>query len=150
MVAQRATVGLAVLQLACSDFSVDDRDTVPVRSVAVEETFLQAPEQQLDMLWLIDNTPSMGTEHAQTFTFAKDVIETLAATGTSWHLGVITPDGGGILEGEPWVMTPTNYAEEALAETLDVGITGTIPQHGLASIVAAISPPTSQDENLGF
>ena len=150
MVAQRATVGLTVLQLACSDFSVDDIDVVPVRSVAVEETFLQTPGQQLDLLWLIDNTPSMGTEHAQMFNIVQDVIESLSAIETSWHLGVITPDGNGILEGEPWVMTTTNYAEEALVETLDVGTSGAVPQQGLASIVAALSPPISQDENRGF
>ena len=133
MVAQRATVGLTVLQLACSDFSVDDTDVVPVRSVAVEETFLQTPGQQLDLLWLIDNTPSMGTEHAQMFNIVQDVIGSLSAIDTSWHLGVITPDGNGILEGEPWVMTTTNYAEAALVETLDVGTSGAVPQQGLAS-----------------
>ena len=65
MAATRATVGLGLLSLACSDFSIDDRDEVSVRSVPVEETFLQVPNPQLDLLWLVDNTPSMQTEHVE-------------------------------------------------------------------------------------
>lgn len=150
MVAQRATVALALLQVGCSDFSVDDADSTGPYSVAVEETFLQAPRQQVDVLWLIDNTPSMGTEHAQTFRVVQTVIQTLEDRDTSWHLGVITPDGQGVLEGEPWVLTSATYTADALAGTLDVGTEGAVPQHGLASIVAALSDPRLQEENRGF
>ena len=150
MVATRATIALSMLHAACSDFSIDDSDDQGARSVAVEETFLQAPKQQIDLLWLLDNTPSMALEHRLTPIIVQRVMAELEANDSSWHLGVITPDGQGVLTGHPWVMTSDTYMEEALAETLDVGTEGAVPQHGLASIIAALTPPISDDENRGF
>jgi len=104
----------------------------------------------LDLLWLIDNTPSMGTEQEHALAIVGGIIAGLQEFDTSWHLGVITPDGQGILEGEPWVLTPATYTTDTLAQTLNVGTEGSVPQHGLASIVAALSSPTLQNENRGF
>lgn len=150
MAATRATVGLGLLSLACSDFSIDDRDEVSVRSVPVEETFLQVPNPQLDLLWLVDNTPSMQTEHEQLLPIVREVIGELDDLDASWHLGVITPDGQGVLRGNPWVLTPTNTTEDALTELFDVGTSGSVPERGLASLVAALTSPTADHENRGF
>ena len=150
MAATRATVALSLLSLGCSDFSIDDRDEVSVRSVPVEETFLQVPNPQLDLLWLVDDTPSMQIEHEQLLPIVREVVAELDALDASWHLGVVTPDGQGVLRGDPWVLTPATATDDALADLFDVGTSGSVPQRGLASIVAALTSPTADNENRGF
>lgn len=116
----------------------------------VEETFLQNPSPRVDLLWMVDNTLSMATEHTRLLSQVEPFLIALETEGVSWHIGVITPDGSGVLEGNPWVLTPTNTTSETLTQALSVGLDGALPQTGLAAINRALTPPLSSTANRGF
>jgi len=136
--------------MACSDFSIEDADRGAVTSTVVEETFLQDATPRVDLLWMMDNTSSMEIEQAHLIDNIETFIDKLDAYNVSWHIGVITPDGDGILEGNPWVLTLQNASSEVLANTLDVGLEGTLPQSGLGAIVSALTDPVALTANTGF
>ena len=151
MVAKRTPVVLAsALICACTDFSIDDSDSNADKPTIIEETFLQDPTPRVDLLWMMDNTSSMETEHAHLAGVIGDFMQELDSQGVSWHLGFITPDGGGVLEGNPWVLTTSNVSPDRLANSLNVGLDGSLPQTGLAALIRALSEPLVSTDNSGF
>ena len=151
MVAKRTTIVWAAIGgLACTDFSIDDADQGTMKPVVIEETFLQDPTPRVDVLWMMDNTLSMELEQAHLRTNIDKFVSELDAHNVAWHIGVITPDGQGILEGNPWVLTERNSTTDDLSDTLMVGLDGTLPQSGLAAIVSALSEPLVSTTNAGF
>ena len=136
--------------LGCLDFSLSDKDAAVALSVVVEETFLQDPIPRVDVIWLIDNTASMDSEHRYLSDHIEAFIDRLNGHQVSWQMGGITPDGEGILAGNPWVITPGNLSSFALASMIEVGTAGHQPSTGLAAIMAALSSPHAQIDNRGF
>jgi len=136
--------------MACSDFSIEDADKGAVDSAIVEETFLQDANPRVDLLWMMDNTSSMETEQAHLIANIETFVDNLDGYNISWHIGVITPDGDGILEGNPWILTTETSSSETLAQTINVGLDGTLPQSGLAAITSALTEPLTSTANMGF
>jgi hypothetical protein len=136
--------------MGCSDFSLNDHDVRTTEAVAVEETFLQDPVPRVDLLWLIDNTSSMASEQAYLAAHIEDFADRLGTAQVSWHMGALTPDGEGVLEGNPWVITPGNVSSFALESMLQPGTDGSQPSTGLSAIITALSPPRSNEDNRGF
>jgi hypothetical protein len=145
------TRAIALLSVwACSDFSLNDKDEFAATGVVVDETFLQEPTPMVDLLWLVDNTASMAAEHSYLDAHTSTFIDRLNAQQVSWHLGAITPDGEGVLEGNPWVITQDNATDATLSAMLNPGVEGAQPATGLFALNLALSPSMLQEDNRGF
>jgi len=141
--------------LSCSEFGISDEDEVVTDPIVLEESFVQAPLPKLDVLWVIDDTPSMGDEQAALATAIDPFTDGLQAAGMSWQIGVIrtdiTSDDAGVLQGVPWVITPhLDDPAEALAEAASVGIDGQPPEAGLGAAWLALSEPLRSGANRGL
>lgn len=152
----RAAAGAGImLQLAgCSDFFLSRKATEVVDPMRVTETFIQAPLPRVDLLWVIDDTPSMAGEHAALAAGMPGFATELDAAGVAWQVGVVTTDpddAPGVLRGDPWVLTPIDGAAlAALLDTAGITLTGQEPASGLGAMVLALEEPLRSGANQGF
>lgn len=146
--------GLGLLGAGCSDFLVSRNDPVAVEPVRVTESFVQAPSPRVDLLWVIDDTPSMEAEHAALSNALGAFADALDEADLAWQIGVVTTDLGfdaGVLQGDPWILTPADDADLAdLLEIANVGLDGHEPAGGLGAAALALSEPLRSEENRGF
>jgi hypothetical protein len=146
---------LAALALTgCSDFFLSGKDDEVTDPLRITESFDQAPLPQVDLLWVIDDTPSMAGEHAALAAAMPAFTAELDSAGVAWQVGVVTTDPGdesGVLRGDPWVLTPIDDAElRSLLDTADVTLLGREPAGGLGAMVRALSEPLRSTLNQGF
>lgn len=121
------------------------------------EEFLQAPSNQVDILWVIDNSTSMINEQEAVALGAEDFIANLETTEMDFHLGVISTDvertnpTAGVLLGNPQVLSAETpgYAD-AFRTRVQLGNDGTDQESGLEAAVMAITAPNSVAVNAGF
>jgi hypothetical protein len=110
------------------------------------DTWPQAPTNEVDMLWVIDNSASM-TEEQNTLaggfaSFASEV----DTSGTDFHLGVITTSFDytdptrGALVGDPPFLTPADDYQTLFPQRALVGIDGADKEKGLEAAVYALQP----------
>lgn len=131
-------------------------DTEFKRASRTDE-FWQAPSNEVDILWVIDNSVSMQNEQEAVATGAEDFITHLESTEMDFHLGVITTDvsrdnpTSGVLLGSPQVLTSdtAGYAD-AFRARVQQGTTGDDQEAGLAAALMAVSAPLSVSANEGF
>lgn len=138
----------------CSDFFLSGQDDEVVNPLRFTETFEQAPLPQVDLLWVIDDTPSMAGEHDALAAAMPAFAAELDSAGVAWQVGVVTTDPGdesGVLRGDPWVLTPVDQAElRSLLDTADITLLGREPAGGLGAMVRALSEPLRSGLNRGF
>ncbi len=123
------------------------------------DLFFQEVRDEVDILWVVDNSESMEAEQERlarrfdTFIEYMDEVETMM----DFHLGVITtdlsednPDRGKLL-GTPAVLTrdTLDYVEK-FKERILVGIEGWGMEKGLEASFVALSEPMVSDANAGF
>lgn len=126
------------------------------RATATDD-FQQAPSDQVDILWVIDNSVSMQNEQESVALGAEDFIANLEATNMDFHLGVITTDvdrsnpTAGVLLGTPPVLTKdtATYAD-AFRSRVAQGTRGSDQESGLEAAVMTISAPLADGPNDGF
>jgi hypothetical protein len=140
--------------VACSEFGLDPTDPPPPDArVVVTDTFEQAPVAPVDLLFVVDDTASMGQEqHALAAAFAP-LTERMLTSGVSWQIGVIagTADGEGRLLGAPFVLTgSTPEVAEVFAERLHVGTSGRPPEAALYAATLALDDAATGGANAGF
>jgi hypothetical protein len=148
-------LALSLLTAGCSEFGVSDQDEVVQDPIILTDTFTQSPLPKLDVLWVIDDTPSMDDEQAALAEALSVFAEGLDEAGLAWQVGVvrtdISGDDAGVLQGLPWVITPAlDDPALALAEAAAVGLTGQPPEAGLAAAWLALSEPLSSSLNRGL
>ena len=145
---------LAVTLIGCSDFFLSRKQPEVNDGMGVMETFQQSPLPQVDLLWVIDDTPSMADEHDTLAAAMPAFADELDEAGIAWQVGVVTTDPGediGVLRGDPWILTPTEGDSlRTLLETANVNLLGREPAAGLASMVLALEDPLRSAENQGF
>jgi hypothetical protein len=140
--------------LGCTEFSLRG-DQEPARpQVEVTETFAQAPLPRVDVLWVIDDTPSMAGARAALQLGLVGFLDALDAADLAWQVGVTTTDLHrelpGMLVGDHWILTPgMDGAEAALIATLSLP-TGQEPTGGLGAAALAIGPELAAGANRGF
>lgn len=143
------TLILALLLAGCSD-----NDFTRANSVDV---FQQAPSNEVDILWIIDNSVSMRNEQEAVAAGAQDFIGRLTTTDIDFHMGVITtdvstsnPDAGALL-GTPSVLTPStpSYVQEFQERVLQ-GTEGDDQERGLQAAITALTAPMTNTRNVGF
>ncbi|MCB9791739.1 MAG: hypothetical protein H6741_03340 [Alphaproteobacteria bacterium] len=157
MISRYAIAALSALALSgCgSDIFVRGNDTPVEEEVFVTETFTQAALPKVDVLWVIDDTGSMGEEQAALADAFPSFVDALEGVGLNYHLGVISTDAGaedaGLLLGDPWIITPAAEDPAALfAEAAAVGTQGLGPVAGLAATLMALGEPMISEDNRGF
>jgi len=139
----------------CSEFSLEDTDETLAPGVIVEEAFVPNPLPRVDILWVLDNTASMGEELAYLRANSQDFLSALNEHNVSWHMGLVATetedDEFGILFGNPWVVTPsTPTARDDFAELFDVELAKSAEGAGLSAALAALHPDRLDAENRGF
>ena len=146
-----------LLCLGCTDFTlrpVDPEDPLP-KSVIVRESFVQAPLPKLDLLIVIDDTASMAQEQASLASDFSSLLEALDTLEIGWQLGVVTTDmsgpEAGWLVGSPWILTPDlPLRDEIFSEMIQVGVSGSGPEAGLAAAATALDLCAVGGPNAGF
>ncbi len=147
---------LAVAIACGGEFGLDGiEDTaVPEPTVTRTDTFYQDDPAALDVLFVVDDTPSMAGEQAALANAFDVLADGLDSVGVSWQVGVTTTTVGagkdGWLRGAPYVIASgAEGAASAVAERLVVGVGGSAPEAGLAALVAGLAEADG-GVNVGF
>lgn len=144
--------------------SVDRRDELPPRFASnapfQADSFLQRPVSRVDILWVIDNSGSMGFKQTQ----LRDNFEAFVAKlvehdeTLDWRIGVVTTDVSDPLQSgrlrnrvqnplvRPWISRDTCHpdgcdAVAAFRDIASVGVHGSDDEKGLYAAMLALSPP---------
>ena len=149
--------GMMLALVGCSEFRLGPTETEVARDkvALVQETFVQDPLPKVDLLFVIDDTPSMaGEQVALAEDFAR-LGSGLDNAGVAWHVGAVgsTLDGPepGWLRGDPWLITTnTPDRESALRDLVQVGTEGIGPRAGLAAATEALALAEPGGPNAGF
>lgn len=134
---------------ACSDNALNRRIET--------DTFYQAPSNEVDILWVVDNSKSMEQEQARVASGAELFIANLESTGMDFHLGVITtdmdasnPDAGALLGNPPVLSAASADYVGAFAARVQVATGGSDQEKGLQAALTAVTPPLVNTRNTGF
>jgi len=138
----------------CSEIAIRDNPSPPAKEVTVTESFKQEAQPRVDLLFVVDHTPSMEPARSALAASASDLLSALNDDQLAWQLGVVSTDLesdlSGVLQGDPWILTPhTEDSSAALRRALDV-TPGQGPTGGLGAATRALTEPRRSDENRGF
>jgi len=123
------------------------------------EVFEQTPSVAVDILFVVDNSPSMVHEHTAVVQGFGAFISEVMESDSDFHIGVTTTDmetnEGGLLLGNPnYISTEdADYAYEFMQKIEAVGVDGSGWEKGLGAAKQALfdSPAGFGDtENSGF
>jgi hypothetical protein len=123
------------------------------------DLFYQEPTDEVDILWVIDNSISMNDEQVEVGAKFQDFISNLEETGVDFHLGVVTtdlddPDHNGKLqgpEGEPlYLSAEVEDYQAKFSQRVQVGIDGSDREKGIGAVIKALSEPLVSSYNSGF
>jgi hypothetical protein len=120
------------------------------------DVWQQTPTDQVDILWVIDNSNSMQLEQSLLSAGFSSFASELEDTNTDFHLGVITtdfeydsPDRGRLIGDPPYLTPDDDYLAEFTERAL-VGLNGSGKEKGLEAAEYALSPEMSTGLNAGF
>ncbi|MEO0813309.1 MAG: hypothetical protein AAFY60_10635, partial [Myxococcota bacterium] len=108
------------------------------------EQFSQNAAAKIDVLWVIDNSDSMGDEQSALGRSFEAFITTLVASSVDYHIGAISTDpndAGRLHEGASEIsfITPTTIAPAAVfLENVSVGTRGSPLERGFETMTLAL------------
>ena len=125
-----------------------------------QDVFYQEPTDEVDILWVVDNSPSMADEQAEVADKFEDFIVNLEETGLDFHVGVVTTDTDstdqngklqGLEEGVPTIVSPSvdDYVG-SFQDLVQVGVDGSDKERGIDAALKALSEPLISGYNEGF
>ena len=120
------------------------------------DTFWQEPTNEIDILWVVDDSQSMADEQQKIADRFDDFLMGIEEAGVDWNMGVISTDldnleSAALLQGEPRVLTADTPNFRALfQERVRVGIEGSDMEKGIDSAFQALSEPLVSGPNEGF
>ena len=120
------------------------------------DVFLQEPNAEVDVLWVVDDSPSMAEEQALLAAGFESFIAGIEETNVDFHIGVISTDmdltnpNRGVLVGEPAYLTAEDDYISLFQERVTVGTEGSDKEKGLSAAVHALTEPLASGPNLGF
>ncbi len=110
------------------------------------DTWKQAPNNEVDILWVVDDSCSMGEEQESLAGGFVSFVSEMEASGTDFQIGLITtsfqssnPERGHLL-GEPSVLSGQDDFITLFQERALVGIGGSDKEKGLEAAVYSLSP----------
>lgn len=146
------TIAATIALMSCTS----ERDLFEQRRT---DAWDQAPNNQVDVLWVIDDSGSMAERQASLVAGFASFAAQLDASLTDFHLGVITTTfepgepGAGVLIGEPAYLTSDDPGYELLfAARAAVGTDGADREKGLQAATFALHPSMTLEggPNEGF
>jgi hypothetical protein len=160
----RVAVTIALAMTACVEYQPVGVPAVngvnnPRALTTPEQTdvIVQAPVREVDILWLIDNSSSMGEEQAGIADNLEIFLEYFLGSGLDYHIGVISTDmddpwhRGRLQErrGLRWVDQNTEDAFGVMAEMTLLGVEGSGNEKGRDPIWRSLEVH-GEDANAGF
>lgn len=126
----------ALLLVALAAAGCDDDSFRPVLPPGARaDTFQQIAAARVDVLFVVDNSPSMIEEQENLGRNFRSFFEHLVRAGADYHIGVTTTDvykDNGRLQGSPEIITrDTPDPLAAFASNVKVGTEGTAREKGL-------------------
>lgn len=122
-----------------------------------EDTFYQEPTNQIDILWVVDDSKSMAEEQEALADGFSDFIASIEESNTDFNLGVISTSfdsddaDRGSLIGDPAVITADTPSYEAeFQQRVLLGTEGSDKEKGLAAGAFALSSVMQAGANEGF
>ncbi len=144
------TIWLTTALVACGNDS-------KLHRVQETDTFYQEVTDKVDILWVVDNSLSMGDEQAELGSQINSFILGIEGTDLDWQMGVITTDmedtsQSGRLLGAPTILTPTteNYENKFYNLVTGAGLEGSDKEAGIDAAIQALSEPLASGYNAGF
>jgi hypothetical protein len=121
------------------------------------DNWFQAPNNEVDILWVVDDSCSMTEEQATLTNGFVSFVAEMEDSGTEFQIGVIsttfdyTDSDRGKLIGEPAYLTNDDDYETLFGERATVGIDGSDKEKGLEAAAYALSFGMTVDgHNAGF
>ena len=120
------------------------------------DTFYQRETLSADILWVVDDSPSMADEQALLAQGFREFTLLMEAYETDFHIGVVSTsfdeedEDRGVLIGEPAYLTPEDDYVRLFRERALVGTDGSDKEKGLAAAEFALSPALVDSANAGF
>lgn len=148
---RRLVVFVAALPIAACD-----PDFAGLQDQEETQIVYQEPTDQLDILWVIDNSNSMQVEQSLLSRGFSSFAGSLEESNTNFHLGVITTEfiytdpGRGQLIGDPAVITRDDDYVSLFGERALVGLNGSGKEKGLEAALHALSTEMATGPNRGF
>lgn len=114
------------------------------------DVFEQTSGRTVDVLFVVDNSGSMGEEQDSLQDNFADFINGAQQFANDYQLGIITTDMDqeshqGKLQGNPRIMRRGPGVEQDFRDTVEVGTNGAGEEKGLAAAQAALSDPLAFD-----
>ncbi|MFT4625592.1 MAG: hypothetical protein ACI8PZ_004260 [Myxococcota bacterium] len=138
----RSTVALTLIGLIAGACAPE----TALRARTNTDTWLQAPNNEVDILWVVDDSCSMGEEQETLSVGFVSFVDEMEASGTDFHIGLITTSFDyniserGVLVGEPQYLTSADDYVTLFAERALVGTDGSDKEKGLEAAAYAVSP----------
>src|SRR5262249_48642672 len=121
------------------------------------DVFSQLMDNKVDILWVVDNSPSMEEEQMALTTNFDSFIMFADSIGADYQIGVVTTDcdaanESGKLQGATKIITQSRVptAQQVFSANASVGTNGSGDEKGLLAAKLALSPPVRDAENAGF
>jgi hypothetical protein len=122
------------------------------------DTFRQAPNNEVDILWVIDDSNSMQEEQEVLQNGFASFAAQLEASGTEFHIGVISTSfeyddpARGVLKGSPSYLTKEDDYLALFADRAVVGTEGSDKEKGIEAALYSLQPVLNVDggPNEGF
>lgn len=125
--------------------------TVPLEGKGTFDTentdeFVQLSGKDVDILFVIDDSGSMGEEQSNLADNFKSLIKEAATWNSNYQIGVITTDAGspnksGKLQGSPLFVIPSPNAQSQFEKNAKVGENGSGSEAGLEAAHLALTLP---------
>jgi hypothetical protein len=144
---------------ACSmSFTTHDADVpsviVPIDGEGVLESeqtdvFVQLTGQDVDVLFVVDNSGSMGEEQSNLASNVNQFINEASTWQNNYNVGVTTTDvdaDGGRLSGTPRIVTPQTW--QSFSGNVQVGTNGSGTERGLNAAQMALTLPNIADSSV--
>ncbi|MEM6931830.1 MAG: hypothetical protein AAF602_33165, partial [Myxococcota bacterium] len=140
--------------------SIDPFPSEPPPAEAIEDRIIQMASPEVDVLWIIDPSCSMGPyQDALTANFPS-FIRYFLQSDLDWHVGVTSTDMDGVLldgsmgrlrrmGGSPWLTSDTPDPEARFAEIANLGTAGSSSERGTSATYSALTDRLLTD-NRGF
>ena len=110
------------------------------------DSWFQAPNNQVDILWVVDDSCSMGEEQEALKQGFVTFVEEMEASGTDFHIGLISTShelmdsARGQLIGDPPFLTNEDEYVALFSERALLGTDGSDKEKGLEAAGYALSP----------
>ena len=119
------------------------------------DTFYQEATNLVDILWVVDNSLSMGDEQEELGNKFDSFISSMTSVDLDWQIAVVTTDmessdQSGRIQGQILTEATENYAQKFYKIVTQVGLEGSDKEAGIDAAYQALSDPLISSDNAGF